>query len=76
MLYITLGSEEPKRALAAHLDTLGAMVTQLKPNGRLALRNTGTWAARFAEGARVTVFSDNHQYRGTIFAIKSVWASL
>ncbi|EOE5318341.1 osmoprotectant NAGGN system M42 family peptidase [Providencia rettgeri] len=71
VLYITLGSEEPKRALAAHLDTLGAMVTQLKPNGRLALRNTGTWAARFAEGARVTVFSDNHQYRGTILPLKA-----
>ncbi|WP_272660953.1 osmoprotectant NAGGN system M42 family peptidase [Providencia sp. PROV150] len=71
VLYITLGSEEPKRALAAHLDTLGAMVTQLKPNGRLALRNTGTWAARFAEGARVTVFSDDHQYRGTILPLKA-----
>lgn len=71
VLYITLGSEEPKRALAAHLDTLGAMVTQLKPNGRLALRNTGTWAARFAEGARATVFSDDHQYRGTILPLKA-----
>ncbi|EPK6164186.1 osmoprotectant NAGGN system M42 family peptidase [Providencia stuartii] len=71
VLHITLGSGEPKRALAAHLDTLGAMVTQLKPNGRLALRNTGTWAARFAEGARVTVFCDNNQYRGTILPLKA-----
>ncbi len=71
VLYITFGNDEPKRALAAHLDTLGAMVTQLKPNGRLALRNTGTWAARFAEGARVTVYGDNHQYRGTILPLKA-----
>lgn len=71
VLHVTFGKSEPKRALAAHLDTLGAMVTQLKPNGRLALRNTGTWAARFAEGARVTVFSDDHQYRGTILPLKA-----
>ncbi len=71
VLHIRFGEGAPKRALAAHLDTLGAMVTQLKSNGRLALRNTGTWAARFAEGARVTVFCDQQQYRGTILPLKA-----
>jgi peptidase M42 family hydrolase len=71
VLWVTLGEGAPKRALAAHLDTLGAMVTGLKDNGRLSLRNTGTWAARFAEGARVTVFTDNGQARGTILPLKA-----
>jgi len=47
------------------------MVTELKPNGRLALRNTGTWAARFAEGARVTIFSDDATHGGTILPLKA-----
>ena len=71
VLYVTLGEGDPRRAVAAHLDTLGAMVTELKDNGRLALRNTGTWAARFAEGARVTVFSDAATHRGTILPLKA-----
>ncbi len=71
VLYVEVGDGTPKRALAAHLDTLGAMVTELKPNGRLALRNTGTWAARFAEGARVTIFTDTAEYRGTILPLKA-----
>ncbi len=71
VLYVELGDGAPRRAVAAHLDTLGAMVTELKANGRLSLRNTGTWAARFAEGARVTVFSDNATHRGTILPLKA-----
>lgn len=71
VLYVEVGHGPPRRALAAHLDTLGAMVTELKPNGRLALRNTGTWAARFAEGARVTIFSDHAEHRGTILPLKA-----
>lgn len=63
----------PNRAVVAHLDTLGAMVTQLKDNGRLAVSPIGTWSARFAEGARVTVFCDDeeHHYRGTIMPLKA-----
>jgi len=40
-LLVTLpGPEaEPVRALTAHVDTLGAMVKSIKPNGRLALVN-------------------------------------
>ena len=71
VLHVEVGTGAPRRALAAHLDTLGAMVTELKPNGRLALRNTGTWAARFAEGARVTIFSDDATHRGTILPLKA-----
>ncbi len=61
----------PDRAVVGHLDTLGAQVTQLKPNGRLAIRPIGHWSARFAEGARATVFSDDGQVRGTVLPIKA-----
>ncbi|MDB5473937.1 MAG: osmoprotectant system family peptidase [Devosia sp.] len=71
VLTVDVGEGLPRRALAAHLDTLGAMVTELKSNGRLALRNTGTWAARFAEGARVTIFCDSAEHRGTILPLKA-----
>ncbi|MGH6949097.1 MAG: osmoprotectant NAGGN system M42 family peptidase [Kiloniellales bacterium] len=61
----------PDRAVVAHLDTLGAMVKGLKANGRLAVVPIGTWSARFAEGARVTVFTDAGTRRGTILPLKA-----
>ena len=59
------------RAVIAHLDTLGAQVKAIKDNGRLELVSIGTWSARFAEGARVTVFTDAGTYRGTILPLKA-----
>lgn len=59
----------PDRAVVSHLDTLGAMVTALKPNGRLAVAPIGTWSSRFAEGARVTVFCDGGFRRGTMLPL-------
>ncbi len=59
----------PDRAVVAHLDTVGAMVTQLKPNGRLAVAPIGTWSSRFAEGNRVTVFTDRGARRGTVLPL-------
>src|SRR5690606_12240405 len=61
----------PDRAIVSHRDTLGAMVKRLKENGRLELVPVGHWSARFAEGARVTVFSDNHVWRGSILPVKA-----
>ena len=61
----------PDRALVVHLDTLGAMVRELKPNGRLGLAPIGTWSARFAEGARTTIFTDNMMLRGTVLPLKA-----
>jgi len=61
----------PARALVAHLDTLGAMVRELKPNGRLGLKPVGTWSSRFAEGARVSIFTDAEILRGTILPLKA-----
>lgn len=59
----------PDRALVAHLDTLGAMVKSLKPDGRLEVVPVGTWSARFAEGARVSVYTDETIYRGTLLPL-------
>ncbi len=64
-------AERPARALICHLDTLGAQVKRIKENGRLELVPIGHWSARFAEGARVTLFADPGSYRGTILPPKS-----
>ena len=61
----------PDRAVVSHLDTLGAMVKNLKTNGRLEVAPIGTWSARFAEGARVTIFTDEGPRRGTILPLKA-----
>lgn len=65
------GREEGSiRGIAAHLDTLGVMVKELKENGRLRLVSVGTWSSRSAEGARVTVFlEDGQKSRGTILPL-------
>lgn len=63
--------ETPDRATVTHLDTLGAMVRELKSNGRLAIVPIGTWSSRFAEGARVTIFTDDNSIRGTILPLKA-----
>ncbi|MCC0022049.1 MAG: osmoprotectant NAGGN system M42 family peptidase [Nitratireductor sp.] len=59
------------RAIVTHLDTLGAQVKFIKDNGRLSLVPIGTWSARFAEGARVRIFSGKGTYRGTILPLKA-----
>ncbi|MEP0456185.1 MAG: osmoprotectant NAGGN system M42 family peptidase, partial [Roseibium sp.] len=59
------------RAIVSHLDTLGAQVRQLKANGRLSLAPIGHWSARFAEGARATIFSESGPSRGTILPLKA-----
>lgn len=63
--------ERGARAIVSHLDTLGAQVKSLKDNGRLSLVPIGTWSARFAEGARVTIFTEKGAYRGTILPLKA-----
>jgi peptidase M42 family hydrolase len=63
----------PARALVAHADTIGAIVRELKPNGRLKLSPIGTHSARFAEGSKVTVFVDEPTvtYSGTVLPLKA-----
>jgi peptidase M42 family hydrolase len=61
----------PARAIAGHLDTLGAQVKAVKDNGRLAVVPIGHWSARFAEGARCTIYTEQGSYRGTILPLKA-----
>mgnify|MGYP006272920359 CR=1 FL=1 len=62
----------PDRSIAAHLDTLGAMVKRLKDNGRIEVVPVGTWPARSAEGARVSLFADGGKhYRGSLLPLKA-----
>ncbi len=65
------GTHLGARAVVAHVDTLGAQVKFLTDNGRLALVPIGTWSARFAEGARATIFTEKGAYRGTILPLKA-----
>jgi peptidase M42 family hydrolase len=64
-------TRRPARAFAAHLDTLGAQVKQVKENGRLGVVPIGHWSARFAEGARCTILTELGSYRGTILPLKA-----
>lgn len=59
------------RAIVAHLDTLGAQVKQVKENGRLEMVSIGHWSARFAEGARVTLYTERGSFRGTVLPLKA-----
>ena len=61
----------PDRAIVTHLDTLGAMVTALKPTGRLAIAPIRTWSSRFAEGARVKILSQSGCRTGTVLPLKA-----
>lgn len=64
-------SSSPSRSIVAHLDTLGAVVRSLKPNGRLSMAPIGHWSSRFAEGSRVTVFKDDGPVRGSVLPLKA-----
>ena len=60
-------ADEP-RALSAHLDTLGAMVREVKSNGRLLLTQLGgyTWSAVEGENVTVHCLRGGERYRGTL----------
>ncbi len=49
------GTGGAKRALTAHVDTLGAMVKVIKPSGRLELTNVGGFAWNSIEGEACSV---------------------
>lgn len=63
----------PDRAVVVHTDTIGCMVRRLKDDGRLAVVPIGTHSARFSEGSRVTIFTDDVdvRYTGTILPLKA-----
>ena len=61
-------SANAPRALSAHIDTLGAMVREVKSNGRLMLTQIGGYAWNSVEGENVTIHcvASGLRVRGTI----------
>ncbi|MFI8481150.1 osmoprotectant NAGGN system M42 family peptidase [Pseudomonas sp. NPDC078700] len=59
----------PDRAISAHLDTIGGIVRTVQDNGRLGLAPIGHWSSRFAEGSRVSVFTDHGVLRGSVLPL-------
>lgn len=58
--------DEPAQAIVCHVDTIGAMVRQVQADGRLLVAPIGYWSSRFAEGSRVTLFTEHKAFRGTL----------
>ncbi len=64
--------EDGPRALTAHVDTLGAMVKEIKGSGRLKLSRIGGFAFNTIENEGCTVFtSKGKQVRGSILLTKA-----
>ena len=66
---VDLGGEDRENALmlAAHTDTLGAMVAEVKGNGRLRIVNLGGMNANNGETENVRVYTrDGNIYEGTL----------
>jgi putative aminopeptidase FrvX len=64
-------ASEP-RAVTAHVDTLGAMVKEIKPSGRLALTQIGGYAWNAIEGEGVTIQTEGRgTYRGSVQLVKA-----
>ena len=64
--------DEGARAVTAHVDTLGAMVKEVKSNGRLKLSKIGSFAWNTVEGEGCTVFTrSGRQVRGCILLTKA-----
>ncbi len=62
-----LGGSGDSLLLAAHLDTLGAMVRSVKANGRLRPTTLGGHQWRTADGENCMVFTrDGHMYTGVV----------
>ena len=60
-------SDAEPRAVTAHVDTLGAMVKEIKSNGRLVLTQIGGYAWNVIEGEGVTVVTEGQgSYRGSV----------
>jgi putative aminopeptidase FrvX len=61
----------PPRALTAHVDTLGAMVKEIKANGRLKLTQIGGYTWNTIEGEGCVVFTRKGTLRGSILLEKA-----
>ena len=72
-LIITLDGEntEYQKTISAHIDTLGAMVKEIKSNGTLAITPIGGFMMNSIDGENCTIHNlDEKVYTGTIQTIK------
>lgn len=64
--------DDSPRAITAHVDTLGAMVKEIKSNGRLKLTKIGSYAWNTVEGESCTVFTRRGDaLRGSLLLTKA-----
>jgi putative aminopeptidase FrvX len=73
-LIITIPGEksDSPRGLTAHVDTLGAMVKEIKTNGRLKLTKIGGYGWSSVEGEGCTIFTQGGEtLRGSILLTKA-----
>ncbi|HYF75174.1 MAG TPA: M42 family metallopeptidase [Candidatus Nitrosocosmicus sp.] len=69
--YIAGKNTHVKKALAAHTDTLGAMVKEIKANGRLVFSNVGGYAGNSVECENCLIHTvSGKTYSGTIYTTK------
>ena len=62
---------EEHRTVSAHMDTLGAMVKEIKSNGRLKFDPIGGYMMNSVEGENCIIETqDRQQYSGTFFTTK------
>ncbi len=65
-------SSSSPRGLTAHVDTLGAMVKEVKPSGRLKLTKIGGFAWNTVEGEGVTIFTrSGRAVRGSLLLARA-----
>lgn len=64
--------DERQRVLSGHIDTLGAMVSEIKSSGRLKFVTLGGYMMHAVEGEHVTITTAcEKQYTGTILSTKA-----
>lgn len=73
-LVVTLAGEKASepRGLTAHIDTLGAMVKEVKSNGRIKLTKLGGFPWNTVEGEGCTIFTrEGETIRGAILLLQA-----
>lgn len=64
--------EDKIKVVSAHVDTLGAMVKEIKPNGRLILTQLGSYSWHSVDGENCIISTmEGKKYTGTILFNKS-----
>lgn len=69
--YIEGKNKRVKKALAAHADTLGAMVREIKENGRISFASVGSYTGNSVECENCFIHTvSGKAYSGTIYTAK------